>query len=137
MFTHHAFQEMWERVKNDKLATRELCYQLERGVIEFVPARSRAWGCARGLTQTVGNPVDTYSEDSQAVRWKVPWCAAGAAKSLVATIEVAPREAPTTTGGHGGLEGGNQHMTSIPQAWMTGTTVKRTCSVLTLRPKGS
>jgi hypothetical protein len=38
MVTHHAFPEMWERVKNDKLATRELCYQLERGVFEFVPA---------------------------------------------------------------------------------------------------
>jgi hypothetical protein len=56
MFTHHAFQEMWERVKNDKLATRELCYQLERGELEFVPARSRAWGCARGLTRNHGKP---------------------------------------------------------------------------------
>jgi hypothetical protein len=37
MFTHHAFQEMWERVKNDKLATRELCYQLNVVTLRSCP----------------------------------------------------------------------------------------------------
>jgi hypothetical protein len=50
---------------------------------------------------------------------------------LAATIEVAPLEAPTTTGGYGGLEGGDQHMTSIPQVWMTGIiTLEAACSTL-------
>jgi hypothetical protein len=47
MFTNQAFQEMWVVIPKGSAARKELCYQLEKGIIELVPARRRAWGRSR------------------------------------------------------------------------------------------
>jgi hypothetical protein len=96
MLTHHAFQEMWKTLPTESSARKELCYRLEQGLIELVPARARAWGHARHLTRNVGNPVDNYSgskEETGVVRWKQPrWLTAN--KPAADIADALPSEAP-------------------------------------------
>lgn len=99
VFTHQAFQEMWDTLVDQPFARKELCYRLGQGAIKLVLPYRRAWGQSRALARRVGNPIKgftDYHDGMEWVRWRLPrWAHELQAKSDE-TCDDATSTAPTT-----------------------------------------